>query len=137
MRADLHSHTIYSDGSFTIPQIINRAKERGMDILAITDHDTFNGAKIAYEMGPKMGLKVIYGMELSTERNCESIHILCYFSKVQDDNNILVSALENQRKNRKTRAYEMGKLLKEHFNIDLDMSFVEERESITRGTIGD
>ena len=137
MRADLHSHTIYSDGSFTIPQIINRAKERGMDILAITDHDTFNGAKIAYEMGPKMGLKVIYGMELSTERNGESIHILCYFSKVQDDNNILVSALENQRKNRKARAYEMGKLLKEHFNIDLDMSFVEERESITRGTIGD
>ena len=72
MRADLHSHTIYSDGSFTIPEIIARAIDRDVDILAITDHDTFDGAKIGYEMGPKMGLRVIYGMELSTERNDES-----------------------------------------------------------------
>ena len=136
MRADLHSHTIYSDGTFTIPEIIKRAVDRDLDILAITDHDTFDGAKIAYEMGPKMGLRVIYGMELSTERNGESIHVLCYFSKPQE-NNVLIKALEEQRRNRKIRAYKMVELLKEHFNIDLDTKFIEERESITRGTIGD
>ncbi len=136
MRADLHSHTIYSDGSFTVENLIKRAIERGMDILAITDHDTFNGAKIGFELGPKMGLKVIYGMELSTNRNDESIHILCYFSKPQE-NNILIETLENQRKNRKTRAHQICDLLKEHFNIELNRSFIEKRESLTRGTIGD
>lgn len=135
MRADLHSHTIYSDGELSVEELIKRAKARGVDVLAITDHDTFTGSKIGYEIGPSYGVKVIYGMELSTDRNDESIHILCYFSKPNDENK-LFQIIEAQRLHRKDRAYEIVKLLKQHFGFDLDTKFIEERHSITRGTIG-
>ena len=95
MRADLHSHTIYSDGTFTIPEIIERAVDRDLDILAITDHDTFDGAKIAYEMGPKMGLRVIYGMELSTERNGESIQVKRRSNYFNASDNVFYFTIDN------------------------------------------
>lgn len=135
MRADLHSHTIYSDGELSVEDLLLRAKSRGLDILAITDHDTFIGSKIGYNIASNYGIRVIYGMELSTERNDESIHILCYFSK-PNDNNELFKIIENQRILRKQRAKEIAKLLKIHFGFDLDTSFVDTRHSVTRGTIG-
>ena len=134
MRADLHSHTTYSDGELSVEDLLLRAKSRGLDILAITDHDTFVGSKIGYNIAAQYGLKVIYGMELSTESNNESIHILCYFSKPNDENE-LFKIIENQRIARKQRAKDIAKLLKAHFGFDLDTRFVDERHSITRGTI--
>lgn len=41
-KADLHMHSTVSDGSFTIPELITRAKEKGLDAIAITDHDTLS-----------------------------------------------------------------------------------------------
>ena len=136
MRADLHSHTIYSDGVLTPLELIERAKNNNIDVLAITDHDGFMGSKIGYELANELGIKVIYGMELSTESNNESIHILCYFSKPNDDNE-LFKLMETQRLNRKKRAYEIVKLLKMHFGICLDTKFIEDKYSVTRGTIAD
>lgn len=43
MRADLHTHSIYSDGYYTPDELCRRAKENGVELLSVTDHDTLNG----------------------------------------------------------------------------------------------
>lgn len=65
--ADLHMHTIYSyDGTATIPAVLKRARQVGLDVIAITDHDEIRGALLAEQMAPKYGLEVIPGIEIST-----------------------------------------------------------------------
>lgn len=136
MRADLHSHTIYSDGTLSPKDLLERAKANGVDVIAVTDHDTFMGSMEAYKIAKNIGIKAIYGMELSTKSNGESIHILCYFSKPNEDNE-LFKKMEHQRLMRKLRTYEIAKLLKQHFGFDLNTDFINEKHSITRGTIGE
>jgi predicted metal-dependent phosphoesterase TrpH len=65
--ADLHTHTIYSyDGTASVSSVLKRAKQIGLDILAITDHDEINGALKALELAPKYGVEVIPGIEITT-----------------------------------------------------------------------
>lgn len=65
--ADLHTHTIYSyDGTASVPAVLNRAKQSGLDILAITDHDEIIGALKALELAPQHGIEVIPGIEITT-----------------------------------------------------------------------
>ena len=65
--ADLHIHTIYSyDGTATIPAVLQRAQQAGLDLVAITDHDQIRGAWEAEQLAPKFGLQVLPGMEITT-----------------------------------------------------------------------
>ncbi|HHU56380.1 MAG TPA: PHP domain-containing protein [Acholeplasmataceae bacterium] len=132
MKADLHIHTTYSDGKFTVEEVINLAISRNLDLISITDHDTFEGVKTALNM--KKDLRIIIGIELSTIRNGENVHILGYF-KNQDKIDEMQPILDKQIVRRHERAYKVLEKLKEHFNIDLDPSFIKETESVTRGTI--
>lgn len=62
IRADLHMHSTVSDGSFTIPALIERAKQNGLDAIAITDHDTLSQCN---QIPVTTGLKVLAGIEIS------------------------------------------------------------------------
>ena len=65
--ADLHIHTVYSyDGTASVPAVLARAKEVGLDVIAITDHDEIMGALNAFAMAPKYGVEVIPGIEITT-----------------------------------------------------------------------
>lgn len=65
--ADLHMHTIYSyDGTATVPAVLKRARQVGLDVIAITDHDEIRGALLAEQSAPKFGLEVIPGVEITT-----------------------------------------------------------------------
>jgi predicted metal-dependent phosphoesterase TrpH len=65
--ADLHIHTIYSyDGTATIPAVLRRAKQVGLDLIAITDHDEIRGALLAEQLAPQFGLQVLPGVEITT-----------------------------------------------------------------------
>jgi len=65
--ADLHMHTIYSyDGTATVPAILKRAKQVGLDLIAITDHDEIRGALLAEELAAKFEIQVIPGVEITT-----------------------------------------------------------------------
>lgn len=134
MRADLHSHTIFSDGDLSVKELLTRAKKNNVDILAITDHDCFEGSEEGLSICKDMNIRVIYGIELSTKRNGESIHVLGYYNHLLKDGEFY-NMLVKQRMNRKERAYKILKLLKEKFNIDLNSDFINNRHSITRGTI--
>lgn len=79
MRGDFHIHSTASDGSFNPQQIIMLARSRGIDTIAISDHNSIDGLAEAFEAGKKYGVSVIPAVELSTRFNDESIHILGYF----------------------------------------------------------
>ena len=65
--ADLHVHTIYSyDGTASIPAVLARARQIGLDVIAITDHDEIAGSLQALELAPAFGVEVIPGMEVTT-----------------------------------------------------------------------
>ena len=59
---DLHVHTTASDGQYTPAQIIEKASEKNIKVIAITDHDSFAGVNEAMTAGEKLGIKVIPGI---------------------------------------------------------------------------
>jgi predicted metal-dependent phosphoesterase TrpH len=65
--ADLHVHTIYSyDGTATVPAVLKQARQAGLDLIAITDHDEIRGALLAEQLAPQYNLQVIPGVEITT-----------------------------------------------------------------------
>jgi predicted metal-dependent phosphoesterase TrpH len=65
MKADLHLHSTWSDGSMSAARLIRFAKVLGLDAVSITDHDTMAGQEEALEEGKKQGLVIIPGVEIS------------------------------------------------------------------------
>ena len=65
--ADLHMHTIYSyDGTASVPAVLIRAKQIGLDVIAITDHDEISGSLKALKLAPQYGVEVIPAIEVTT-----------------------------------------------------------------------
>ncbi len=84
IKADLHTHTIYSDGALTPAELLNLAKKKQISVLGITDHDTVSGIDEAVKYGKKIGIEVIPGIEISTDVDETEIHILGYFINHKD-----------------------------------------------------
>ena len=86
MSGDLHCHTRLSDGTLGIEDIINFAKKKGLETIAITDHDCLAGTVRSKIIGARHGIQVIPGVELSAtdEKNDKNIHILCYLPDSPD-----------------------------------------------------
>jgi predicted metal-dependent phosphoesterase TrpH len=79
---DLHSHTNESDGTFTPSELVDLAMERGLEALAISDHDTFAGFEQALPVARSRGLDLVCGIELSTRvpgTKVRTVHLLGYF----------------------------------------------------------
>ena len=129
MKADLHMHTVNSDGVYTVGEVVDMAKRAGLDYIAVTDHDNFTDTTEF-----RHSIKTIYGIELSTTHNGEAIHVLGYFKERPPK--WFVDKLEEFKKARLERALRMLELIDEHFGIKLDPKFVYEANSITRGSIG-
>ena len=73
---DLHTHTTFSDGTFTPEELIIKAKEIKLASVAITDHDTVDGIPDALEAGKKHGLKVVaFLIFLCTPYRCRRKHL--------------------------------------------------------------
>ena len=83
---DMHTHSIYSDGTDTVEEIVTKAEENDIDTIAITDHDNIEGSKIAVKYNTK-NLNIYSGIELTASKSklCKvelppnaRIHILGY-----------------------------------------------------------
>jgi len=83
---DLHSHTTFSDGSYTPEELFSYAKEKNLDALAITDHDTVSGYPEAKKASEKFGVELIPGIEISCQFQPGTLHILGYFLNPNDPN---------------------------------------------------
>jgi 3',5'-nucleoside bisphosphate phosphatase len=77
VRADLHSHSTASDGTCTPAEVMRAARATGLDVIALTDHDTVAGHARAREALPS-GLTLLPGMELSCRLDGHSVHMLAY-----------------------------------------------------------
>jgi 3',5'-nucleoside bisphosphate phosphatase len=102
---DLHCHTIFSDGTFTPRASVALAKDRGVDTLAITDHDTTAGLPEAFEAGSELGVELVPGVEFSTVFDGEGVHVLCYYMDLDDPE--LAAELQRLRDDRFTRGERM------------------------------
>lgn len=74
---DLHTHSTASDGQFSPSALVALARERGTEVLALTDHDTTDGVAEAVAAGETLGVHVIAGVELSA-KEYHTYHILGY-----------------------------------------------------------
>ncbi len=118
MRADLHLHTTASDGSLVPGELVRRAAELKLDVIAITDHDTVSGIAPALEAARSYPqLTVIPGVEINTDIPKGEVHILGYFINYHDPK--LNRSLEDLRNSRYERGKKMvAKLADMGINID-------------------
>ncbi|MCX5997047.1 MAG: PHP domain-containing protein [Chloroflexi bacterium] len=133
MKYDLHLHTTASDGRLSPSALVNLARERGLEVIAITDHDSVGGISEALEtanQGP--GIVVIPGVEINTDLASGELHMLGYFIDYRDAD--LAQALEKIRESRVGRAQKMVEKLKA-LGMPVEWSRVQEMahgESICR-----
>ncbi len=78
MRIDLHTHSSVSDGTDTPTQLVRKAAEAGVDVLGLTDHDTFDGLREARLAAESAGVLVLPGLEMSCQLDGASVHLLGY-----------------------------------------------------------
>lgn len=99
-RGDLHIHSTASDGAHSPQEIVVLAKNRGIDVVALADHNSVSGIDEASEAAINYGISVIPAVELSTRYNGESIHILGYFKdRKYTDNNFRKILMEIKNHN--------------------------------------
>lgn len=111
MKIDLHSHTHFSDGMLSPVELVQRAHNMQLDVLAVTDHDTVSGVPEAqaYQTGQKRPLTIIPGIELSTAWHGFDIHILGLNVDIADVT--FQQRLEQQALSRVKRAEEIDRKL--------------------------
>ena len=78
MRIDLHTHSNASDGTQPPAEVVTSAAEAGLDVVALTDHDTSEGWAEAVAAGGRLGVRVVPGVEISCLRGGVSVHLLSY-----------------------------------------------------------
>ena len=86
MPADLHLHTLLSDGTDSPEKIVEMAKAAGLTTISITDHDLVDGIYPATTRGSELGVEVVPGIEFTTENQNAELHILGYYFDCTDKN---------------------------------------------------
>lgn len=107
--ADFHMHTTASDGVLSPAELVRYAKQRGVTVMAVTDHDTVHGLREARAEAARQGITLIGGVELSADHDA-SVHVLGY--GVSEEDAELEEALSVYRDKRAQRMRNMLDKLK-------------------------
>ena len=103
---DLHLHTTASDGRLTPTELVARAAASGVRILAVTDHDTTDGAHEAAAEAARRSVVTVPGIEITAVEHGRDVHVLGYFFDPFEES--LVQFLVGQRSTRITRIADMA-----------------------------
>ena len=76
---DLHTHSTASDGIYSPTELLHKAQEVGLRILALTDHDTTDGLEEAMQAAQTLNMDLISGIEINTDVGGGEVHVLGYF----------------------------------------------------------
>ena len=98
---DLHTHSIYSDGTNTPAELVAMAEQRGLKALALTDHDTVGGIKHLLAAAKDSPVEAVPGIELSAECDHGTMHILGYF--IDHTCEIMLKKIKKVREGREER----------------------------------
>jgi len=123
-RADLHVHSTHSDGSCTPQELVKEAKQAGLSGLCITDHDSLSAYPKVFEDAEAAGISMIPGIELSTDFEDESIHLLGYsFAYTNSEIQELCRRHKARRRTRNERI--LQKLQKLGIHIEMEQLYKE------------
>ena len=111
MRIDLHAHSNVSDGTDRPDELVRRAAVAGLDVVALTDHDTVDGWPAARGAGKAQDVLVVPGVEMSTRLRGAGVHVLAYL--LDPAYPPLADELARVRNSRANRLSEMTRLLTE------------------------
>ena len=116
MKIDLHTHSSASDGTQLPGEVIRSAAEAGLDVVALTDHDTTAGWEEAAEAAREHEVAFVPGTEVSCQTDDGiSVHLLSYLQDPQD--RALDEVMQRARRSRRTRAERMVEMIAEDYPI--------------------
>lgn len=118
VRADLHTHSTASDGTSTPQEVMHAAKAAGLDVVALTDHDTSAGWAPALRAAQEVGLVLVPGAEISSRARGASVHVLSYLHDPTHPG--LREVLERSRTSRERRARAMADLIGRDYPLTWD-----------------
>lgn len=124
MKIDMHMHSTFSDGTFTVGQIVEYARKNNFEYVAITDHNNIQSVDVLKEMTCELPHKIA-GIELSTKHNGKKLHLLGYFN-VNDDFAgekfaPLLSLLDRENKSKTVQI----KQIVDNLSVDFDVDYGE------------
>lgn len=135
MKLDLHTHTKASDGQLSSSELVKKAIEKNIDVIAITDHDTVNGLIELEKEENISNIKIIPGIELSTRWKC-SVHILGYFIDIH--NEVLLKKLQRKSICRMKEIKQVVKKLKSNLDDSINIKdIIKEENALTMDIIAD
>ena len=127
---DLHTHSTASDGIYSPTELLHKAKDVGLRVLALTDHDTTDGLEEAMQTARALDIDIIPGIEINTDVGGGEVHVLGYFLEFQRPE--FQAVLKVLRDARERRGQRMVELLNEH---GVHISWERVRE-IAQGSVG-
>lgn len=131
MKADLHVHTIASDGILTPFEIVKWAYKKNIKAIGITDHDTIEGISTAIESAKQYNIIIVPGIEISCIFGNEEIHILGYFIDYESK-----EIIEKTKVLRESRLFRGEKIVKKLNALGLKLSIADIHEIAGKGVIG-
>ncbi len=128
---DLHLHTTASDGVMSPSEIVRYAKAKGLQAIAITDHDTIGGLEEGLSEGKKIDFEVIPGIEVSAEYSPGSMHLLGFFLDIHH-------SLLNERLRylQKARAERNPKIVERLNHLGIQLTYEEVLKASGGGQVG-
>jgi predicted metal-dependent phosphoesterase TrpH len=102
VRIDLHTHSTVSDGTESPAQVMRAVKQSGLDVVALTDHDSVDGWEEAAAEAAQLGIGFVPGIEVSCRHRGVSVHLLSYWHRPGDHD--VIAMLAKTRASRVHRA---------------------------------
>lgn len=130
-KADLHIHTICSDGRLSPLEVVDIAKNSNLAAFSITDHDTIDGYNEAKEYAKELEIELIPGVEITASMATKEVHILAYYFKPESV--ILNRLLLSQRLGRRQR---IKRIIKKLIDLGLEIDFDEVRAEADGANMG-
>jgi predicted metal-dependent phosphoesterase TrpH len=128
---DLHTHSTASDGTQPPAEVIAAAARAGLDVVALTDHDTTEGWAEAAEAAVREGVVLVPGTEVSCSHRGISVHLLSYLHDPAHPG--LLGEVERARDSREHRAQHMVELLAEEFPVTWEDVLAQATDGATLG----
>lgn len=132
---DLHTHSVFSDGTYSPEELVHAALRKGVQLFALTDHDTMDGTARAHALAAERGLRFVYGVEVSTGDH-DHLHFTGYNIDVNDAS--FQAFLKENREKRTGRIRQVIRQLQEA-GVDLTEEDVFSRaaNTISRAHVAD
>jgi hypothetical protein len=131
MSIDLHTHSTASDGTLSPADLMKYAQAKGLEAIALTDHDTVEGLEEAIAAATSIGFEVVPGVEISADYPEATLHILGYYMDFRDSQFLKsLAVLQDARANRNP------KIVRKLQQMGINISYEEIQQAAGGGQVG-